>query len=86
MGSGKTTDGHLLRCHVLNVETLPTTQFADAIHNVIGEAVNLSIASLDSLATVALSIQSAHSVISVGDEDAVEGVAHGVVPLTTLVV
>ena len=84
MGSGKTHSGHLLRCHVLNVKALPSTQFADALHNLIGETVNLSVASLDSLAAVALSIQSAHTVISVGDEDAVEGVGHRVSPLDYL--
>ena len=84
MGSGKTAAGHLLRCHVLNVKTLPTTNLTDAIYNLIGETVDLSVAPLDSLAAVTLSIQGAHTVISIGDEDAVEGVGHRVSPLDYL--
>lgn len=69
---------------MLNVKALPTTNLTDAIHNLIGETVDLCVASLDSLATVALSIQGAHGVISIGDEDAVEGVGHRVYPLDYL--
>ena len=86
MGSGDRCLCHFLCWHNGNGEALPTANLTDSLYHLVHHAVMLGIASLDSLALGALSIQDAGGVVAVVDFDAVGRLQHWVVPLTTLVV